>query len=111
MIYPIFLNDNTDDTTFWLEDVIVEDFMWEFKVYESKIYTNNFEDCTDDDIELYVSGTIKWDGCSHVWFGNKEEKGYDGYLHLCGEYCWENHNKLMSYLWSQAPIKITKWNP
>ena len=29
--------------------------------------------------ERYVEGVVKWDGCSHVTFGDG-----NGYLHLCG---------------------------
>lgn len=32
-----------------------------------------------------IKASIKWDGCSHVWFG---EKGDSGYMHLCGSGCW-----------------------
>jgi hypothetical protein len=30
-----------------------------------------------------VDGSIKWDGCSHLYFGDSKN---DGYLHLCGGY-------------------------
>lgn len=30
--------------------------------------------------ERFIDGYIKWDGCSHFWFGDS-----DGYLHLCGK--------------------------
>jgi hypothetical protein len=109
---PIYLSDDTSGTTFWLEDVKVEEFRWEFKVYESRCYSATFEELEPDDIDLYVSGTIKWDGCSHVYFGTVDDKtGYDGYIHLCGAGCWEDHVKLMSYLWSKAPSNIAKWDP
>ena len=36
--------------------------------------TSNFSDA-----ERYVEGSVKWDGCSHVSFGDE-----NGYLHLCG---------------------------
>lgn len=38
-----------------------------------------------------VRGTVKWDGCSNVRFGNAEmpEKEPDGYLHLCGRASWK----------------------
>lgn len=29
--------------------------------------------------ERYIEGYVKWDGCSHVTFGDE-----NGYLHLCG---------------------------
>ena len=31
------------------------------------------------DVEKYLKGYVKWDGCSHFWFGDD-----DGYMHLCG---------------------------
>ena len=37
-------------------------------------FTDKFEDGDD-----YISGTVKWDGCSHYYFGD------EGYLHLCGK--------------------------
>lgn len=41
------------------------------------------EDSSDNtdsiaDAEHYVKGSVKWDGCSHLNFGD------EGYLHLCG---------------------------
>lgn len=32
-----------------------------------------------------VHGMVKWDGCSHVHFGHKNNRGY---LHLCGSHDW-----------------------
>lgn len=40
-----------------------------------------FDDKATNDItkaNKYIHGTIKWDGCSHVYFGD------EGYIHLCG---------------------------
>lgn len=34
-----------------------------------------------DCAETYLHGSVKWDGCSHYYFGNNDIKGY---LHLCG---------------------------
>lgn len=31
-----------------------------------------------EDAQPYLTGFIKWDGCSHFYFGD------EGYLHLCG---------------------------
>lgn len=47
----------------------------EFEVYEviSWEADNSKAPC---DTELYLKGAIKWDGCSHLYFGHK------GYLHL-----------------------------
>lgn len=32
-----------------------------------------------DEANAYIQGSVKWDGCSHVNFGDE-----DGYVHLCG---------------------------
>ena len=43
----------------------------------------NGGDFTDDisKAEVFFKGYIKWDGCSHVFFGDEQ-----GYLHLCGKF-------------------------
>jgi hypothetical protein len=46
--------------------------------------------------EIYLSATIKWDGCSHVNFGE------EGYLHLCGAESWQRHCRLMEWLYKSA---------
>lgn len=51
-----------------------------------------------DDFELYLHGTIKWDGCSHVWFGNNQEEP-DGYQHLCGKMYWKRHCAVMEWIY------------
>lgn len=48
----------------------------------------------------YLRALIKWDGCSHVYFG---EEG--GYVHICGAESWANHCKLMEWLYKEA-IKL-----
>jgi hypothetical protein len=49
---------------------------------------------TTTDIEYAspaITGLIKFDGCSHVWFGERNDKDAagDGYMHLCGRSCWD----------------------
>lgn len=34
-----------------------------------------------DTAERFVDGWVKWDGCSHLNFGDKDS---DGYMHVCG---------------------------
>jgi hypothetical protein len=38
----------------------------------------------------YVHGFIKWDGCSHLYFGDD-----DGYLHVCGSRNWVQLTKTL----------------
>ena len=95
---------------YWIKDVTIEDHMWSFEVYESCTLTKDDNE-TIEDLELYVAGSIKWDGCSHVWFGEKDQnEKRDGYLHLCGKQCWVNHSKVMSKLWDLAASKIKSYD-
>ena len=86
----------------------VEDYVeysMRFKVFEVTGWKAD-EYKTPDEMELYVRGTIKWDGCSHVYFGEND----DGYLHLCGKSSWDDHCKMMEALWDLAAKTITKFN-
>jgi len=50
------------------------------KCYWRKGADSSMDDTEDfNDAERYISGSVKWDGCSHFNFGDEE-----GYLHLCG---------------------------
>ena len=58
---------------------------WEHGKDEKKLYERKGAIGGDDfslngleDAQPYLTGMIKWDGCSHFYFGD------DGYLHLCG---------------------------
>lgn len=42
--------------------------------------------------EPYLRGTVKWDGCMHLWFGD------NGYMHFCGKRDIERHKKVMDTL-------------
>jgi hypothetical protein len=51
-------------------------------------------------IEGLFTATVKWDGCSHVNFGD------DGYLHLCGRIYWEALARILpkAFAWAKARI-------
>jgi hypothetical protein len=58
---------------------------WEGKNFDQKLYerkestqSGDFSENGLEDAQPYLTGFIKWDGCSHFYFGD------DGYLHLCG---------------------------
>lgn len=60
------------DTTIWPADV---DRGW---VIDSRKHD-------PDEKEQILSGFIKWDGCSHLYFGDKEpDGGANSYWHACG---------------------------
>ena len=76
------------------------------QVYEVESWVDDNEPL---DKEQYMRFYIKWDGCSHVNFGERDGTDCrDGYLHLCGKGCWERHVALMSWLyeWEGAEIPI-----
>ena len=81
----------------------------EFKVYEVMGWACDGEN-SPCGTELYVHGLIKWDGCSHVYFGECEGGFPNGYLHLCGKDYWEKHNKMMTALWDLASVTIEGWD-
>lgn len=51
----------------------------------------------DDRVEKLLSGMVKWDGCSHFYYGDE-----DGYVHLCGLYEVESLQLLSSFVFRQA---------
>lgn len=63
------------------------------RLYEKKDARSSMEHVEDPkEGARYVSGFVKWDGCSHFYFGDADNEGY---LHLCG---LEHIHKLSSIL-------------
>lgn len=59
----------------------------------------------EDDNEMFIRGTIKWDGCSHIYFGDS-----DGYLHLCGHRYFEDVKKVLDAVWKKAEQEIINFD-
>lgn len=57
--------------------------------------------------ELYLHGCVKWDGCSHIYFG---EAGNSGYIHICGKEGWDIHCKVMTAVYSLAADRIKEFD-
>jgi hypothetical protein len=74
----------------------------DFEVYEVSSWGI---DNAPSDIELYLKGTIKWDGCSHINFGDNK-----GYIHICGQHFWEAHVKMMEILYKTVSAKIENFD-
>jgi len=66
--------------------------------YYSRKGAVSSEDDTDDfnDAEPYVTGSVKWDGCSHYYFGR------DGYLHMHGAEDIEVLNKTLTTIYQRC---------
>lgn len=70
-----------------------------FNVLEATAWNPDNKEVSDT--RHYLRGHIKWDGCSHIWFGDE-----DGYLHLCGKTHFERHKKVMDAIWNVCAEKI-----
>jgi hypothetical protein len=104
--HPLVVID--DCPTFLMKLVDLRPTFIVFEVYEISIYRMNpiTDECDQpDEIELYVKGTIKWDGCSHLWFGDK-----DGYIHLHGKSRYDVHCQLIQELFAFAEKNIERFN-
>lgn len=58
-------------------------------------------DMTEDieKAENYFRGFIKWDACSHVYFGDPENSGY---IHICGGDNWRNLQEALRRVYDEA---------
>ena len=86
------MKDDDGRTLFTMEITTDLDYMIGFTVYKVTSWEMNGDIC---DTEQYLKGTIKWDGCSHWWFGEEEDGKSDGYLHLCGYEHIKRHCELV----------------
>lgn len=98
--YVLFLIKIKPNTIINMDFEVVEVVSWEGD--GSKLPGNT---------ELYLEGCIKWDGCSHIWFGAKENGRRDGYIHMCGEDAWKNHAAVMLALFELAKKTIPGFKP
>lgn len=93
--YVVFTVDVDPDVEYWIDFVVYAATSWDSVT--KQVLTS----------EQYLRGQIKWDGCSHVWFGDQDN---DGYLHLCGKLDWDRHNQIMEQLYQLAAKTITRYD-
>lgn len=91
----------------WMPDFLIEwhkaeDHYAEFTVYEVTSWEMDNIPC---DYERYISGEIKWDGCSHITFGDE-----NGYIHLCGKHDFDKHCNLLQALWDVCSKRIKSFD-
>jgi hypothetical protein len=82
--------------------VEVSDYSMNCVVYKATGWTMGNEIIED---EKYLSAYIKWDGCSHFWFGDE-----DKYQHLCGKTAVDNHCKVLQAVWELAEKSIREFD-
>lgn len=76
------------------------------KEYDMPIYerqgangSGDYSEHELEDAQPYITGMIKWDGCSHFYLGN------EGYIHLCGLENIEKLQKVLQKLINRAEQK------
>lgn len=62
-----------------------------------RVYSTDFVGQEIEETDLYLKGTIKWDGCSHLLVGPDI-----GYLHLCGYHKWKEFSEVMEKVWEKT---------
>ena len=87
---------------FFIEILKDTDYFLSFNLYAINCWELDHTPIVEEK-EPYLTGYIKWDGCSHFNFGNQ------GYLHLCGEKSFIIHSEIIIYLFEIAAQLITKW--
>jgi len=92
-----FYNIDDEFQRFYIIFDKIEDHFADFSVYEVHTWPNG-------EGQLYLSGFIKWDGCSHITFPDK------GYKHLCGKSDWRDHCKMMFDLYNFVTSKIKDYD-
>jgi hypothetical protein len=69
----------------------------ETKEYQRKGFPTS-PDCVEsiEEAEVYLNGSIKWDGCSDLYLGD------EGYYHFCGKQDAAKLGKLIEYLYDKC---------
>lgn len=88
---------------FLLNVLKLEDHAADIEVLEVDGWT---EAKAPEETRLYLRATIKWDGCSHVEFGEIENGKPTGYLHLCGAFYWKRHCEIMQWAFMQTAMLV-----
>ncbi len=98
----MFLNNKYGYPVFELTVTAKYDSAIDFQVEEITSW-NDSERKEPCDKRLYLKGCIKWDGCSHIHFGDG-----DGYIHLCGVDAWKEHVAAMQWIYESVSAIIGK---
>ena len=105
-LIPI-LKDTNGYVVFLLQEIEKHDLFLKFNIKKCISWDMDDEIAETED---YMSGYVKWDGCSHVWFGEEDNGNRDGYLHLCGKEQWELHCKMMVAVYEYCSNNIKNFD-
>lgn len=99
--YPIFIIHDIERTPYCIAFKVDDILTWN---------TTDAGVMSVNDRQPYLKGSIKWDGCSHLWFGDladsKDVNPRDSYLHLCGIDDWMNHCILMKTIYTELTTHL-----
>jgi hypothetical protein len=98
------IKDDDDLVTYLIETSDDKSTSLNFKVYEVNSWDENNNHHTDD-LEVFLRGVIKWDGCSHIYFGD-----HSGYMHLCGNASFQDIKKVLDTVWLKAEREILNFD-
>ena len=81
-----------------------KDGEWSVPLFEKK-GAQSSEELTEniDEAQTLIRGYIKWDSCSHIYFGDEE-----GYIHVCGGKSWFNLMEAIKRIWAIAREKLPR---
>jgi hypothetical protein len=96
----VLTRDVSGCATSWIVIDKLESHFIEIRVLEQNSWSTESLDPVvdefDESFELLFSGYLKWDGCSHIHFGDKESR----YMHLCGSYHWVQTINALTATWN-----------
>lgn len=104
---PLWTDEGDPYVRFYYVDTTVADskpYAFYADIYEVSSWS--MDDHVPLDSELYLKVYIKWDGCSHFWFGEQE-----GYIHVCGMQAYDDLVKVVETVKALAATKIARWDP
>jgi hypothetical protein len=79
-----------------------------FEVYK---VIGSDEDSIANEFELYLTGSINYNGCTDIYFGdNSDPDNQAGYIHLCGRTSFTDHTRMMIDLFELAEKTITNFD-
>ena len=92
----------------WFESREINSWSTDYSVvYLTKAGADSSMDITEDfdTAERYVDGSVKWDGCSNIEFGDEA-----GSIHFCGQRDFQKLVWFMQAVFAMAADKIPKFD-
>lgn len=108
-VVRVDINKDVPTMDFWVFEIVAwgeDSETGEYTVFSYiKKGATNSDDTTEntDEAQTLLRGHIKWDACSHVYFGDE-----DGYIHICGGESWFNFMEAIKRIWEIAVKELPR---